>query len=521
MKLKVLIVDDSLLARANLINCVNWQDFGFEIAGEVSNGQDALIFLSSNHVDLLITDVYMPNINGTELVKIVHETYPDISILVISSYDDIQDVKDALKHGADDYILKHNISSETFAPILLEIANKQNKTLSNNKKDITSLNPFGKKEFIRNILLSGNTSFSPNQTSIYKIEYNAMLLIMIDQFENLLKLYNDEYIHTIISKIIDISIDCFSDMSNKQNDIIYLENGQFVILVKNNTNNLHAILETYYARIGQRINDFLHVKTLFGICIINDNSNLKNCYTECKRKIKEQKKLIKTHMNSSNEVYSLSLIQEKNFISAFYNLNKDTIYNLLSELFLSQQISINSAKMLAGEIISIMMKVCDHFAIDFDNILNEKNTSVSELKSAHTSTQIYNFLADIIESLIKFAEISKLGNISDKLKPAIMYIQSKYAEDISPVDIASNTGFSHNWLNELFKSETGMNISSYITKVRIDAAKRLIDGGERNLQLVAHKVGFSYYSYFSRIFKKEIGVSPIKYLQQNTKDSLN
>ena len=102
-------------------------------------------------------------------------------------------------------------------------------------------------------------------------------------------------------------------------------------------------------------------------------------------------------------------------ISGFYTLDKDTVINLCSELFLSPDISLNSAKMLAGEIISIMDKVSEHFSIKLYDILEENNVTLNDLKSMHSVNQIYNLLMSVIESIFKYANLSKVKEYSDKI----------------------------------------------------------------------------------------------------------
>jgi len=93
----ILIVDDDNLIREDLKTMTDWQKYGFQIIGDVSNGAQALNFIQFHDVDIIITDICMPIMDGVELIKTVKSIKPHIKFIVISNYDDFKYVKDAMK----------------------------------------------------------------------------------------------------------------------------------------------------------------------------------------------------------------------------------------------------------------------------------------------------------------------------------------------------------------------------------------------------------------------------------------
>lgn len=83
----VVIADDDLVIRATLKDIVNWESLGFEIVGEAKNGKLALEFLDSHDVNVLITDMKMPIMDGLELIKQLENQ--DITIIALSSFDEL------------------------------------------------------------------------------------------------------------------------------------------------------------------------------------------------------------------------------------------------------------------------------------------------------------------------------------------------------------------------------------------------------------------------------------------------
>lgn len=116
--IRVLIVDDDKLVRKGLASSMPWKAFGMEIAGEANNGENALKFMESHPIDLLMTDLSMPVMSGIELMRIVREKYPQVQIVVLSLHQDFEYVQEALRLGAIDYIAKIQLEQEQFEEVL-------------------------------------------------------------------------------------------------------------------------------------------------------------------------------------------------------------------------------------------------------------------------------------------------------------------------------------------------------------------------------------------------------------------
>lgn len=122
--MKVLIVDDDKLARKGLIAIMNWERYGFEVAGDVQNGRKALEFIREHPVDIVFTDIDMPEINGIELMQMCKREYPEIKFVIFSIYEDFGYAQSAIRAGALDYISKISFNPEECEQILEQICEK-------------------------------------------------------------------------------------------------------------------------------------------------------------------------------------------------------------------------------------------------------------------------------------------------------------------------------------------------------------------------------------------------------------
>jgi len=105
--LKILIVDDEPFIRQGLSVLIDWEAEGFFIAGEASNGEEALALIRKNEYDLIIADIRMPGMGGIELLKQTREqNLSKARFVILSGFFEYEYAKEAIRYSCTDYILK-------------------------------------------------------------------------------------------------------------------------------------------------------------------------------------------------------------------------------------------------------------------------------------------------------------------------------------------------------------------------------------------------------------------------------
>ncbi len=107
--IRTIVVEDEYFVRVGFIAAMPWEQFGIRIVGEAGNGKKAIELLEREPVDLIITDLAMPVMNGFELMRYVREHYPGVHLAVLTCHEDFKYIQDALRYGALDYIVKTEI----------------------------------------------------------------------------------------------------------------------------------------------------------------------------------------------------------------------------------------------------------------------------------------------------------------------------------------------------------------------------------------------------------------------------
>ena len=116
--------------------------------------------------------------------------------------------------------------------------------------------------------------------------------------------------------------------------------------------------------------------------------------------------------------------------------------------------------------------------------------------------------------LIKTIRIRKTAKVPYIIHNAIAYIEKHYTESITLEEIANQVGLTPQYFSTYFKEEMDCTLIDYITKLRIEKAKEIIRNSQMSVQEICFIVGYHDPNYFSRIFKKYVGLTPSKYKKE-------
>lgn len=122
--IRVLIVDDDSLIHVTFRSLLVWEKLGYTVVQDCSNGNQALSYLKNHTIDLLITDIKMPGLNGLELMQRLRQQGRMPVTIALSGYDEFELVREAFRLGAYDYLLKSDINSVGLERLLRSLRQK-------------------------------------------------------------------------------------------------------------------------------------------------------------------------------------------------------------------------------------------------------------------------------------------------------------------------------------------------------------------------------------------------------------
>lgn len=124
-RLKLIITDDEAHIRSSLKQLFPWEDMGYEVVSSFSNGAAALNYMEQHPVDVLLTDIRMPVMDGLELIKNIQAHRLPVTPVILSAYTDFEYARKAMRYGVREYITKpvdYESFLSTMRRILLELA---------------------------------------------------------------------------------------------------------------------------------------------------------------------------------------------------------------------------------------------------------------------------------------------------------------------------------------------------------------------------------------------------------------
>lgn len=121
--IKAIVVDDEILTREGISANIPWEKLGYELVAVCADGREARDYVQGHEVDVVLTDICMPYMDGLQLSEFLYHEYPQIKIIIFSGYDEFEYAKQALKYQASEYLLKPVTASE-LSGVLIQIGEK-------------------------------------------------------------------------------------------------------------------------------------------------------------------------------------------------------------------------------------------------------------------------------------------------------------------------------------------------------------------------------------------------------------
>lgn len=131
------------------------------------------------------------------------------------------------------------------------------------------------------------------------------------------------------------------------------------------------------------------------------------------------------------------------------------------------------------------------------------------------NSELRGWFLDKMQEACRNVTVKKGEHTSSIIQKAKEYIDEWYMKDISLDDVSRQMNLSPYYFSKLFKEETGENFIEYLTRLRINKAKLLLADKEKSMKEICAEVGYSDPNYFSRIFKKSVGVTPTEFREAN------
>jgi len=522
---KVMLVDDELLVRIGLRSMVHWEELGFSITAEASNGEQAYEKYLALNPDIIITDLKMPKKDGFWLIKKIKEHNPEAEIIVLTCYDEFDFAREALKLQVSDYLLKAEMEETEIRQAMLEKKDKLDKKrqhLNNVSNTETGDTNFKSYDRLLGLLLNPTKSMESVQTEFQNLSLprkgQHYCFLQLD-FSSSLKdsEYAREQTARILSVIMQLTanrfsntgIQCLSKQFGKSITCFLISESFYQHTLNREIEDIKLVVMQYFnvtfKSVNSPIEDDVEKAREHSNWLVQAADRMFYCSlgVHIPPDVPQESTSPQTDVFQSAHVAMLCECIEYN------NLSKvKTILNEIKQTCIARNESSMNAKLLLIHYVNDIVKQCSLYLNDLgpDIMAVQK-----ELLDSSDIDEAISILLSLAQALSLHISSVQVDNSDILIRKATDYISQHYTEKISLEDVATSVGISKYYLSNMFKKIQGINFSSHLNNVRIEKAKMLLKNPQITVAQICEQVGFHDQQYFSKIFKKHTGMTVTEY----------
>ena len=507
---RILVVDDEKIERKGVMFLFKQMDIDCEIV-EIVNGQVALEYLENNEVDILLTDVKMPHVDGMELIKQIKERNlnPNMKIIIVSGYSDFEYAKLAVKLGVSDYILKP-VDPKEFEPTLRKILDELDS--QKYEQDLKEKSMSFMKQHYLYSLVNGLGSNEVEELGLSKKELN------IDYHRLMLLEFEQSFFGKTDTGFLQNIQDCIGDMEFQY---LNLNTDQCVIFFDKKESD-EKYLKDLAAKIQQMILKEHGITAYIAISKeFDDAGNITTAF-------EETESLMENRFYETESKIYISYGDDQ--VAIDEHIDDDTLMKQMK-----QDIKMKDTENLKVHFEKLCMKYKRktdfsqvYIKFIFSNLLKDFYDNLPDVSALDLNSEIeklyksadFQTVIDIVNVNIKRLEDTFQANpqmIHREIESVKQYIYEHYGEEISVEYLADLVYMAPSYLSCVFKKETGQNLSKFIKAYRMEKAKEMLEESHKKIVTISNEVGYPNVSYFCQSFREYFGISPQKFRSQGEK----
>ncbi|MCI9486668.1 MAG: response regulator [Lachnospiraceae bacterium] len=528
---KIMIVDDEEEVRKAIVKKMDWEGLGFEVVADAENGIDALEKAENLDLDVILTDIKMPFMDGLELGRVLQEKHSPIKLIVFSGFDEFEYAKEAIRLNVIEYVLKP-VNAEELGQVLARVKGEldtmmaENRSLERLKKSYEEMLPMIRErfltDFVRGLFEEGDVEGHLEELQIPGREKRfhlaavarvgrppegnrttreqEMLRISAGKFleEQLLPEFvpviwtYKTYLILIVSmdeeQEASVLLDILESACRKCQRIFGVS---LTVGLGGTGEGYERIPESYREAFSA-----LEYRAILGsgraICYqdVDDSVSVPVCFGG-----EEAALLTKAATFGGGEEEKIRAAVE-------------TIVEKAEE---TDALARNEQLYMIG-LLNTVTQIVEKYGLSMEQAVGHGGNYLELITAFQSAGELSGWLFDTCMNLSRAIEEKRAATTRNTVDEAREYIEKNYADPGLSVDrLCQELHLSPSYFSTIFKQETGSSYVNYLTEVRLAKAVELLQTTEDKTYLIASKVGYPEANYFSYVFKKRFGISPTKY----------
>lgn len=532
---KVLIVEDELPVRDAIISIINWEELGYEVVYAAEDGQDALNYLEDHAIDLMITDIYMPFVDGLELVRRVRQKDTYCKVVFLTGYNEFEYAKEAISLNANKYLLKP-ITKDELTGVLVDIRNNIEQELAekNNinrlKKEYEKRREYLQEKLLYDILLG----FIPKvrvQEACQELGFNPVgtdyvvgVLEIVNKKEIGETLWGEDY-SLLHFALFNICKEVIADYPKHY--LLMGDHGKIIVCFVFDQEK--KACEKAYEILHEMLVSIRHIYQMdvvagMGECYSNLSDlkySFKDALTALEYKVIEggNQIIVKTDVErsstrghrQSNEF--LEQIEVAIRVNNMQNLSK--YIRLYFDTLKFNKVQLGEFKSLILTLITRIYSTANQLIVDKKESITLDFRLIEELLSMDDLLLMQEQIIEKSEELLKQLEQNREDDKATLIFQAIQYIETHHGEtNLDLSTISEELHVSSSYFARIFKRHNGQTFLEYLTDFRMKKAKELLKNSTMKVFEISQAIGYEDPHYFSYNFRKNVGMTPSQYRKE-------
>ncbi len=532
---KIVIIDDDRHVLQGMKQVIPWEALDAEWAGEATDGEEGLQLIRKVKPDLVITDIYMPVMNGLEMIELLREDEFHGKIVILSGYSDFEYARQAMRLSVMDYLSKP-VSVATLTTILQKvIAQLEAERIKRMEHEelterLGRFQPFIQKEWVKSIVagtlepsyrmddqLPSSIHFWRNVNHLVigiEIARDARLNAVSTADLNLFRFAVSNIVKEIAGAIFDSY--AYTELHGTRSAVVAHLAPSLA------HEELHMKLRHFGTEIIESVSRYLKIALRLGV------GRVKAQWLQISDSTEEAFRAIELRESPAMKGYELyqsdgskqsqdlrPLARPVKFYqeltSAIKTGQEGLAHRIIAEQFRQLgsrgRFTPSEVQLLAGEMWGVLNYNLYEFGIVVDELFSGELPQ-HEIVMLTRLDRLEEWLAKTVSAICSGREGKGSGKHRQAVDYMLQYIHDSYAEDVTLGDLADKVNISRNYLSDIFKNMVGDTFNNYLTRVRMEKAKELLLEKHMLVYEVASQVGYKNVPYFSTLFKKYIGINP-------------
>lgn len=526
---QILVVDDEQLTLDYLRITIPKQDPLWEVAHTCLDGISALAWLETHSVDLVITDIKMPEMSGLQLCQEIKKCRPRQKIVILSGYDDFKFAQEAIRYDVRDYLLKP-ISLECLHTTLTQIrealdAEHQESLLT---QKLLELSNTGRRQlachFILSLIENNNTQIQSLYPVLYQmkislLEGTGLLMVLRINEDSLLTqgipLRDFSLFHYILYQL---SMEYLSEKYPSSWVTTDQDENTLILLSADTDKDALQTAATIWQTLSAMMAGHTQVTISAGVSnSFYDIFDLPGAYQQAVAALQSRLFCPPAHLRQysalSKELLQKEQLLDQSLLALITAIseNDSLKQQLILQSLLDMLPSVTTAPLLLLAFYWIR-RVASQLSCNREALLQELPDLSVLCQSPEKALTVFSKTAAVL-SPKKTEKDAPVSDKNDIVTDAEQFIHTHYAEPISLALLADELHISPNYLSALFHRELGESYNKYVTRVRMEHATRLMKAQpELKMYEIAEAVGYISAKHFTCVFKQYYGITPGEYV---------